>query len=159
MTTLTPKGSIPMAELTDAPNMQTYTNALGTQLDTMIVPKYSFLTDRDAANPAPTDGDMCYVAEVGVFMQYKASLGCWGWTLGGRLNVVWSASVAGTGSVVYAAPFETAPAVNVTLMTSSGIAVGNSVLITANSTSGFTVRIDLIASQSTTIVAGWTAII
>jgi hypothetical protein len=62
MTQYTPKAAIPYAELTDAANLQTYTQALATVLDSAVVPVYPTRTDRDAANPAPSTGDVCFVS-------------------------------------------------------------------------------------------------
>lgn len=77
MTQYSQKALIPYAELTDAPNIQTYAQGLSTVLDSMVLPNYALLTTRNAQNPSPTAGDSCYVAETDRTYIYSSSVGAW----------------------------------------------------------------------------------
>lgn len=65
MTALTPKASLRYAELTDAANAQTLAQNLATDVDSVVVPKYASTAARDAANPTPSEGDLCYLTGTG----------------------------------------------------------------------------------------------
>lgn len=71
----TPVSGLRYAELTDSPNANTLAGDLALDVDHLVIPKYSSTTARDAANPTPTVGDMCYVAPY--YMQYNAQVGGW----------------------------------------------------------------------------------
>ena len=73
MTQYTAKAGVPYAELTDAPNMQTYAQGLATVLDNQVIPKYATVTDRNTANPAPTPGDVCYCADTDALYVFIAN--------------------------------------------------------------------------------------
>lgn len=68
MTQYTAKAGIPYAELTDAPNIQTYAQGLALAIEPMVTPVYASTVSRDAANPIPTEGDKCYVDSKGLFL-------------------------------------------------------------------------------------------
>lgn len=77
MTQFSPKASIPFAELTDAPNMQSYSQGLSNSLDTMVIAKYALVADRNASNPSPTPGDMAYCADTDEFYKYSGNTLSW----------------------------------------------------------------------------------
>lgn len=76
----TPIAGLPYATLGDAPNANTLAESLAISLDHIVIPKYATTSARDAANPSPTAGDMCYVVSKGYY-QYS-SAGSWGLVLG-----------------------------------------------------------------------------
>jgi len=73
MTQFSAKAGIPYAELTDAPNIQTYAQGLATAIDGQVIAKYATVTDRNTANPTPTPGDVCYCADTDSLYVYIAS--------------------------------------------------------------------------------------
>lgn len=73
MTQFTAKAAIPYAELTDAPNMQTYAQGLASSIDGQVIAKYATVTDRNTANPSPTPGDVCYCADTDALYVYIAA--------------------------------------------------------------------------------------
>lgn len=71
MTQYTAKAAVPYAELTDAPNIQTYAQGLATMLDSSIIAKYTTVTDRNTANPTPTPGDLAYCSDTDALYVYR----------------------------------------------------------------------------------------
>lgn len=58
---VTPKASLRYAELTDSPNANTLSQNLATDLDSLVIPKYTSTGARDTANPTPAEGDFAYI--------------------------------------------------------------------------------------------------
>ena len=80
MTQLTPKASLPYAELTDAPNMLTFAQGLTTQLDALVPSKYSTVASRDSANPSPTQGDLAFCNDKDMLYVYSGDTASWVWS-------------------------------------------------------------------------------
>lgn len=69
----TPIAALPWPELTDIPNAQSAFKTLAEALDTKVIPKYANPTARDAAQPSPVDGAVCYLTDRGGFQSYRTS--------------------------------------------------------------------------------------
>lgn len=57
----TPVSGLRYAALTDLPNANTLSQNLATDLDHVVIPKYSSTAARDLANVTPVEGDKCHV--------------------------------------------------------------------------------------------------
>jgi len=140
MTQYTPKATIPYAELTDASNLQSYTQALTSTLDQITVPTYPLLSDRDALNPSPTAGDKCYVAETDGLYMYSGNIATWLRISpqAGKVQVSASAVSSVSTNVTFPEQFASIPAVFTNINSGSGsIAQWATRAITITS-SGFT---------------------
>lgn len=73
MTTHSPVANIRIAESTDSANAHTLINDAVLDLDHLVIPKYANTTARDAANPTPTTGDICYVTALPGYYVYASS--------------------------------------------------------------------------------------
>lgn len=120
MTQFSQKAAIPYAELTDAPNIQTYAQGLSTALDTMVMPNYATRTTRDATNPTPADGDCCYV--VADKRQYLFYNGVWNnqTIVRGTELISFSSLDFTTVTVTFPIAFEFAPFVFANISTGAG---------------------------------------
>lgn len=65
------KASWPIPSLTDAPNMTTAIQAIATQLDSFVRPKYASSAAQTAANPTPADGDTWYRTDQSMGYAYR----------------------------------------------------------------------------------------
>jgi len=72
----TPVASLRYASLSDPPNANTLSQNLATDLDHVVVPKYTNSAARDAANPSPQEGDLCVLTNTQEFLRYAN--GSWG---------------------------------------------------------------------------------
>jgi hypothetical protein len=71
MSTTYGKASWPIPSLTDAPNATTMVQAIATQLDSFVIPKYASSAAQAAANPAPADGDKWYRTDLSQGFQFR----------------------------------------------------------------------------------------
>jgi len=124
MTQYTPKAAIPYAELTDAANLQTFSQGLATVLDSAVVPVYPARTDRDAANPSPSTGDVCFVTAD--LREYRYYGGQWNnqTPVKGVEVVSFTSQTSVFVTVTYAIPFEIAPLALCTIDSGSGSTAG-----------------------------------
>jgi len=72
MSTTFGKASWPVPALTDAPNITTAVQAIATQIDPFVVPKYASSALQAAANPTPADGDQWYRTDTSTGYKYRA---------------------------------------------------------------------------------------
>lgn len=71
MATTYGRASWPIPALTDAPNATTMIQAVATQLDQFVVPKYASAAAQTAANPSPADGDNWYRTDLTQGFQFR----------------------------------------------------------------------------------------
>jgi len=140
MTQFSPKAAVPYAELTDAPNIQTYAQGLATMLDSAVVPTYALLSTRDAANPSPTAGDKCYVTETDGLYVYSSVAVAWLRVnaQAGSVNVSGSSVSSVSTNVNFPEAFATAPAVMTNINSGSGSIAQWATRAISITTTGFT---------------------
>lgn len=81
-----PVSNLPIVALSDVPDANALSSSLTTALDHITVPKYATTAARDAANTAPTTGDICYVTGTGRgYYSYGGS----GWLGPYQLDQAW----------------------------------------------------------------------
>lgn len=73
MTANTPKAGLSYPSLADPPNVPSHLQALAGQLDGIVIPKYGSFAAMSAANPSPTQGDMCFRSDLNAYMTYSGS--------------------------------------------------------------------------------------
>lgn len=77
----------------------------------------------------------------------------------GTVNVVVTAATNGTATITYPAGlFTSSPYIVATVVSAQGAAIGSTVLITANSSSSATVRLNLTGTVTATIAVHWVAV-
>lgn len=77
MTADTPISAITYPQNTDAPNIPNHMSGMATDLDRILIPRYSSASARDTAIPSPTDGMLCYRTDTSQLEHYRGSYGAW----------------------------------------------------------------------------------
>lgn len=111
MSANSPKSGLTYPSLADPPNAPSNLQTLASQLDGIVIPKYASSTARDAANPTPASGDMCYRTDLKAYQSYDGSawsqIGISGWQ---SWTPTWSTSTAahvpGYGNAVVSCVFQ-----------------------------------------------------
>lgn len=74
MSANTPKSGLTYPSLSDPPNIPQNMNTLATQLDGIVIPKYTSASAMTAANGTPSAGDMCYRTDLKAYMTYDGTV-------------------------------------------------------------------------------------
>jgi len=83
MSASTPKSGLTYPSLADSPNVPASLQTLATDLDGIVIPKYTSSIAQTAANPSPATGDMCYRYDLDCYQQWDGTawnnitLGAW----------------------------------------------------------------------------------
>lgn len=74
MTATTPTSGFTYPTSADIPNGATHLQALAEQVDELLVARFASTAARDAANPTPQDGQLCFITNLGEYQHRRNGL-------------------------------------------------------------------------------------
>lgn len=166
MTTFTPVSQLPRPDASDPPNAPAQLSDLTTRLDTLVIPKFVSASARNAAIPAPVDGQVAWVGDSRTLTAYRSDIGDWvnyPTYQDGTLTVTGSGNNF-TRTVTFPKPFAAIPRVYCSITSGLSTTARCCVRPTSIGTTGFTMFL-FYAGDGTTSMnlssmpVDWTAIL